>query len=67
MPWCEECDHLVEDEDLTEAGECPECGTPLVDPERPPMPWYFKVMIVATIIYLGWRAYQGVDWVIHHV
>lgn len=67
MPWCEECDELVEDDDLTEDGECPVCGTPLVEEERRPIPWYFKFMIVATIIYLGYRAFQGITWVGHHV
>lgn len=66
MPWCEECDQLVEDEDLTEGGECPTCGTELVETYRP-IPWYWKLLIVVTIIYLGWRTYQGVTWLIHHV
>ena len=67
MPWCEECDHLVEDDELTADGECPRCGTVLAEAERRPIPWYFKVMVVASIIYLGWRAFQGITWVVHHV
>ncbi len=66
MAWCEECDHLVEDEDLTEDGSCPDCGTVLTEQVRPPIPWYFKAMGVATVIYLGWRSYQGVEWLLHH-
>jgi hypothetical protein len=27
----------------------------------------FKLMLVAMVIYLGWRTFQGVTWVIHHV
>lgn len=30
-------------------------------------PWHFKVLLVGTVIYLGWRAYQGIEWLIHHV
>ena len=67
MPWCEECEDIVEDEDLTEDGECPECGTVLVEDEQRPVPWYFKSMLVAAVIYLGYRAYQGITWVAHHV
>ena len=67
MPWCEECDQLVEDEDLTEDGSCPECGTELVEPERRRIPWTFKTMIFASVVYLGYRAYQGITWVAHHV
>jgi DNA-directed RNA polymerase subunit RPC12/RpoP len=66
MPWCDECDELVEDEDVSEHGECPRCGSVLVE-ERRPVPWYFKAMIAASVVYLGYRAYQGITWVLHHV
>ena len=66
MAWCDRCDHLVDDDELVD-GECPECGTVLVAAPRRPVPWYFKAMLVAFVIYLGWRTYQGVTWVLHHV
>ncbi len=28
-------------------------------------PWHFKVLLVALVIYLGWRLVQGVLWVTH--
>jgi hypothetical protein len=31
------------------------------------VPWYFKAFLVASVIYLGYRGYQGVTWVIGHV
>jgi hypothetical protein len=34
--------------------------------ERRPVPWTFKLMIVATVVYLGYRAYQGIAWLVHH-
>lgn len=64
--WCEECQQSVEPDDLTEEGACPRCGT-LLREERRPVPWTFKLMLVATVVYLGWRAYQGIGWLIHHV
>jgi uncharacterized paraquat-inducible protein A len=67
MAWCEECDTLVEDEDLGEQGECPTCGTILAEQERQPIPWYFKAMLIASVIYLGYRGYQGVTWIASHV
>jgi uncharacterized paraquat-inducible protein A len=67
MPWCEECDHLVDEEDLTEEGQCPTCGTVLAEQERRPVPWYFKFMLVASVIYLGYRTFQGITWVVHHI
>jgi len=64
VPWCETCDAMVDDDDVTAAGECPECGEPLHEHRR--IPWHFKLMIAATAVYLGWRAYQGIAWVVHH-
>ena len=63
MPWCDECDRLVEDEDLTDDGTCPHCGD-LLTGQRP-IPWKFRIMIGATVIYLGYRAYQLVTWIVH--
>ncbi|HLN15718.1 MAG TPA: hypothetical protein VK277_03090 [Acidimicrobiales bacterium] len=67
MPWCEECTELVDEEDLDEEGACPHCGTVLTEVEHRPVPWYFKGMIAASVVYLGWRAYQGISWLAHHV
>ncbi|MGH8981179.1 MAG: hypothetical protein ACRDWE_09200 [Acidimicrobiales bacterium] len=67
MPWCEECEAVVEDDALTEELECPDCGSVLAEEVRKPVPWYFKFMMFASVIYLGYRAYQGVTWVVHHV
>ena len=61
-------------------GACPSCGRPLAGPstvvtdhapgspvveEHSRAPWHFKLMLVALILYLGYRAYQGVDWLAH--
>ena len=29
-------------------------------------PWHFKVLVVGTVGYLGYRLYQGIGWLIHH-
>ena len=29
-------------------------------------PWHFKVILVGTVIYLGYRSYQGIVWLVHH-
>jgi len=67
MAWCDECDRLVEDDQLDDEGACPTCGTVLTEPTPRRIPWTFKVMVVAFIIYLGYRGYQGITWIIHHV
>jgi hypothetical protein len=65
VPWCEQCDQRIETEELTDDGTCPECGT--VPLEHRKSPWYFKFMLIASVIYLGYRAFQGVTWVVHHI
>jgi len=65
VPWCDECDKLVEDDELTDEGACPECGDVLTG--RRPIPRAFKFMLAATVIYLGYRTYQGITWIVHHV
>jgi hypothetical protein len=32
-----------------------------------PVPWHFKLMLGALAIYLGYRAFQGVEWVVQHL
>lgn len=68
VAWCETCEREVPDGELTDGGACPRCGTVLAgdSEERRPVPWTFKLMIVATVVYLGYRAYQGIAWVVHH-
>jgi uncharacterized paraquat-inducible protein A len=67
MAWCEECERLVEDDQLDEHGACPRCGTVLAEPEHRHVPWTFKAMLVAFVLYLGYRAYQGITWIAHHL
>jgi len=31
----------------------------------PPVPWHLKLMVGAVAVYLGWRALQGIEWVVH--
>jgi uncharacterized paraquat-inducible protein A len=71
MTWCESCEREVPDGELAEDGTCPVCGHALrtedeAPEQRRPVPWTFKLMIVATVVYLGYRAYQGIAWVVHH-
>jgi hypothetical protein len=48
---------------LGKGGECPTCGH--VIGEAPAAPWHFKLLIGASVVYLGWRAVQGVEWLVH--
>jgi uncharacterized paraquat-inducible protein A len=64
LPWCETCQRRLEDSEVTEDGVCPSCHEALE--HRRPVPWHFKLLLGATVIYLGYRAYQGIAWVVHH-
>jgi hypothetical protein len=38
-----------------------------VEPEEiPPIPFHLKLLGVALVVYLGYRFFQGVEWLIHH-
>jgi len=65
LPWCEQCDEEVDTADLADDATCPTCGTATLEHRR--QPWWFKFLAAATVIYLGYRTFQGVTWVVHHV
>jgi hypothetical protein len=50
---------------MGEGGSCPTCGRMIATPVK--APWHFKLMLVALAVYLGWRAWQGIEWVVQHV
>jgi hypothetical protein len=31
------------------------------------VPWHFTLLLIALVLYLGFRAYQGIAWLIVHV
>ncbi len=66
MPTCEDCDHYWRPVELGDGGTCPECGQAL-DTTPPKAPWHFKLLVISTAIYLGWRAVQGIAWVLHRI
>ena len=66
MPTCEDCDHYWRPSELVEGGTCPTCDQAL-DTTPPKTPWHFKLLILSATIYLGWRAVQGIAWVIHRI
>lgn len=70
MPWCEECARFYNPNTLSEGGDCPE-GHHVADPAEsdppPKVPWHFWVLLIALVLYLGWRAIQGVGWLFQHL
>jgi hypothetical protein len=66
MPTCVACDHYWRPVELGEGGTCPTCGEAL-DLTPPKTPWHFKLLFASAVAYLGWRAVEGVAWVIHRI
>ena len=70
MPWCETCSRYWTPSSLRPGGECPACGSTVrevAEHAAPPVPWHFKLLLVALVLYLGYRAVQGVVWLAHHL
>jgi len=66
MPWCEDCSRFWNDTSLGEAGECPTCGK-VIKGARKPVPWHFKLMLVAFAGYMVYRVYWLVEWLPKHI
>ena len=62
MPTCQECGPAAAVDEAPVPGTCPTCGRELDPPIK--APWHFKLLVVSMVVYLGWRAWQGVEWVL---
>ena len=65
MPWCEECSRFLNPSSMGAGGECPTCGRVIAPP--PKAPWHFKLLVAGVVLYLTFRAYQGIEWVLARV
>lgn len=78
VPWCDTCDRFLSPSTVRADGACPACGR-AVDPgaarsasddpddDLGPIPWHLKVLAGALAVYLGYRAWQGIEWVAHNL
>jgi uncharacterized paraquat-inducible protein A len=65
VPWCEACSRFYNPPSMGASGECPTCGRVIADAAEPPVaPWHFKLLLAAVVLYLGFRAWQGVAWLL---
>jgi hypothetical protein len=80
MPWCDDCDRFLSPSTVKVDGTCPSCGRVVepghahavdakpADAEEeedlPPIPWHLWLLAGALAIYLGYRAMQGIEWLI---
>ena len=66
MPWCEECSKYLTPTAMGADGTCPTCHHPVGGIEQRAAdvaadertPWHFKLLVVALVVYLGWRFVQ---------
>jgi hypothetical protein len=54
---------------VPEAGkpEAEEGGEDDEDEPLGPLPWHLKLLTAALALYLGYRAFQGIEWVVHQL
>ena len=78
MPWCNACDRFLSPSTVKVDGTCPSCGrvveagqahaasTPsdTDDEDLPPIPWHLWLLAGALAVYLGYRAMQGIEWLL---
>jgi hypothetical protein len=65
VPFCEDCDKFWSPNSIPPDGTCPTCGRPIAEPPRSARaPWHFWILVVALVVYLGWRAIEGVQWLL---
>ena len=64
MPWCDDCAKYWAPSAMTPEGRCPTCGTDLEPPDKADKaddegaPWHFKLLVVALVVYLGYRFFE---------
>ena len=68
MPQCDTCDRFYNPNSLEPDGSCPVCGRQVGEKltrfETVGAPWHFKLLLVATVVYLGWRFVQLIFWAV---
>jgi hypothetical protein len=64
MPWCEPCAKYWTPNSMQNDGTCPVCGEQVIEGHAhsdaetaadEKAPWHFKLMVVALVLYLGFR------------
>ena len=69
MPWCETCDRFYNPKSLAPDGTCKTCGRFIAtaddaEADDTKIPWHFWLLVIALVIYLGWRLVQLIQWLL---
>ena len=59
---CPSCGRIVDPGHAHEAGAGPTAKAVDDDEDLPPIPWHLWLLAGALAIYLGYRAMQGIEW-----
>ena len=73
MPWCASCNKFLTPPTVQPDGTCPKCGKPVerglipgmtrsADEPATGVPWHLKLLLLAFVLYLSWRAVAIVEW-----
>lgn len=64
MPWCDDCARFWTPTSMPPDGSCPTCGAVIAEVPESRIPWHFWVLVVALVLYLGWRVVQLFQWLL---
>jgi len=64
---CPSCGQIVDAGAAHAPRRRPAAARPEQDEDTPPVPWHLKLLLLALAIYLTYRLFQGVAWVIAHI
>jgi hypothetical protein len=69
VPWCESCSRFYNPSALAADGTCKTCGQFIAEPPEAgesdsKVPWHFWLLVVALVLYLGWRLVQTIIWAV---
>jgi hypothetical protein len=64
VPWCEDCAKFWNPNSMPPDGTCPTCGRVIAEPPDDRIPWHFWLLAGVAGVYLGWRAVQGIVWLV---
>jgi hypothetical protein len=82
VPWCATCDRFLSPPTVRSDGTCPTCGGGVdgghahtsttttgesTETRRASLPWHLWLLAAAVAVYLGFRAWQGIEWVIQQL
>ena len=81
VPWCATCNRFLSPPSVREDGTCPTCGRTVergnahaaapseeaTGARRASLPWHLWLLAIALAVYLSFRAWQGIEWIIQQL